>query len=173
MSALSVPKGRQREAIELVTLRKAALVGRMLLGELHGHFEPLNVEVLMALTRSDLQGQLHDTRKALKGEIQRFCTSNFDGLTQEKLSALYKPILEHHGTFRVPLIDFIKRYGRPRSTVLKGAPLHATVCISPWGLQTEFPELHLSNDLVEATRQAVDCRSHLETRRNTNYIQAK
>jgi hypothetical protein len=173
MTALNVQKGRQREAIELVTLRKAALVGRMLLGQLHGSFEPLDANELIGLSRSALKKQLHDARHALKGEIEKFCTTNFEGLTREKLAALYGPIQEHHGKFRIPLIDFIRQYGRPRPNVLKDAPFHSTVCISPWGLQTEFPELHLSKDLVEATRQALDCKRELARLEGTNYREAK
>ncbi len=46
--------------------------------------------------------------------------------------------------------------------MLRGAPRHATVVISPWGLQTEYPEMHLVRDVAVALNSAVTLDAEIE-----------
>jgi hypothetical protein len=118
-------------------------------------------ERFAALPRSELRQQREACRVHLKGEIDKFCRKNFENLGPDDLASLYLPLHEHGSSLRIPLVQFIERYGRPRPGVLGGAPLHCTVHLSPWGLQTEYPELRLVQDLAEAYNAAADSHAKL------------
>lgn len=156
-------QGRDREIEEIVRMKRAAMVGRLLLGELNGAMEPIFPQGFADMPRSELRLQRETCRRHLKGEIQQFCRTNFDDLGPEDLAALYLPLYEHGSSWRIPLVVFIERFGRPRPGVLRGAPLHCTVHLSPWGLQTEFPELRLVQDLAEAYNVAAESHEELES----------
>jgi len=147
--ALSFKTGRERDIAEIVRAKRALVVGRLLLGDLDG-LERVFPDDFSTWTRQRLKQLQKQIRLQLKGKIAGFCQENFAGATESKLAELYEPLWEHGGTWRLPLAEFQKRLGVPKPGVLRGAPLHATVCISPWGLQTEFPEMHLCKDLAEA-----------------------
>jgi hypothetical protein len=155
-------QGRDREIDEIVRMKRAAQVGRLLLGELNGPMASVFPEDFADTPRTDLQKQREGCRVHLKGEIEKFCRRNFDDLVPEDLAALYIPLHEHGSELRIPLVEFIERYGRPRPGVLRGAPLHCTVHLSPWGLQTEYPEQHLTKDLIEAYNGARDNDAEIE-----------
>lgn len=122
--------GRAREASELVKLKRAAQVGRLMLGELNRPLKAIHEQDLLSQPRKELQKQVHAARESLRKELDKFCRSNFENLNPEDLARLYEPLAEHGSSLRLPLSQFIKEYGQPRDGVLKGAPLHATLSIS-------------------------------------------
>src|SRR5690606_5577815 len=149
-------QGRAREAAEIVRLRRAAAVGRLMLGELHAPLDEIDQEHYVTKPRRELKAELAALRSSLKNELRKFCRQNFVNVSPEKLGDLYEDIRAHDSQYRLPLHEFIKRVGEPCSNVLNGAPAHATICISPWGLQTEFPEMHLARDLALSYNDALD-----------------
>ena len=135
--------GREREVSQIVQYDRAVEIANLMLGKLDGPPKPIFPESYRNLPRWQLKSGALDVKR--RGhEVEKFCRENFEGSSARELSALYEPIYNHNGTYRIPLFEFITKVGKPRDGVLKDAPLHATVCISPWGLQTEFPEMHLS-----------------------------
>ncbi len=155
----SVPRtdqGRTREASEIVRLRRAAAVGRLMLGELDAPLEEIGQEYYVAKPRRELKAEVAALRSSLRSELRKFCQQNFVNVNPEKLADLHEDILAHNSQYRLPLHEFVKRVGQPRSNVLKGAPAHATVHLSPWGVQTEYPEMHLARDLALSYNAALD-----------------
>lgn len=143
-------QGRDREAAEVVRLRRAAAVGRLRLGELDGPLERIRHADYVVKPRRELKAEVAVLRSSLSAELRRFCRQNFVNVDPEDLSKLYEDILAHNSQYRLPLQEFVWRVGQPRPAVLKGAPALATVCLSPWGFQTEYPEMHLARDLALA-----------------------
>jgi len=157
---MDAKSGRQREALEIVRYKKAASVGRLLLGELNGPMEPVSVQQYIDKPRKQLISERDSLRTSLRGEIAKFCRNNFESVDPEDLVKLYDVLFEHQSEWFVSLTEFEREFGRFKSGVLKGAPLHATVRISPWGLQTEFPEHHLIRDLAVSLNEAIDIEEH-------------
>lgn len=157
--------GREREAAEIVRYKRAAAVGRLLLGELDSPMEPIFIEQYLDKPRKDLKTEREAIRERLRGEIAKFCRYNFEDIKPEDLAKLYEPLFERGSVWYLPLTDFLRDFGRFRTNVLKGAPLHATIHISPWGLQTDFPEYHLMRDLAIAFNEVVE----IEESRLTSY----
>jgi len=151
-----IDQGRIREASEIVRLRRAAAVGRLMLGEMNAPLEEIRREDYLAKPRRELKAEVAALRASLRGELNRFCQQNFVNVRPEKLADLYEDILAHNSQYRLPLHEFANRVGQPRPNVLKGAPAHATVQLSLWGLQTEFPEMHLARDLALSYNDAFD-----------------
>ena len=119
-------QGRDREIAEILRLRRAAEVGRLMLGELNEPLRPMPQSNLVATNRREL-----------------------------------------------PLKEFVSRVGQPRPGVLKGAPAHATIHLSLWGLQTEYPEMHLSRDLALAYNDALDAQREAQAYEGTSWKRAK
>jgi hypothetical protein len=165
--------GRTREASEIVRLRRAAAVGRLMLGELHAPLEKIEQEHYVTKPRRELKAEVAALRSSLRGELRRFCQQNFVNASPEKLGDLYEDILAHNSQYRLPLHEFVNRVGQPRSNVLKGAPAHATVCLSPWGLQTEFPEMHLARDLALSYNDALDAEDVRDSHGTVSWRKAK
>jgi hypothetical protein len=118
----SVHKGRAREAAEIVRLRRAAEVGRLMLGELHRPLEEIRQEDYLGKPRRELKAEVAELRISLRGELRKFCQHNFVNLEPEKLANLYEDIFSHNSDYRMPLAEFVNRVGPPRPNVLKGAP---------------------------------------------------
>lgn len=152
--------GREREAAEIVRYKRAAAVGRLLLGELDGPMEPIFVEQYLDKPRRDLKAEREAVRERLRGEIAKFCRNNFEDIEPEDLAKLYELLFERGSVWYLPLTDFLRDFGRFKAGVLRGAPLHATVHISPWGLQTDFPERHLMTDLAVSFNDVVEIEEH-------------
>jgi hypothetical protein len=148
--------GRQREAAEIVHYKKAAAVGRLLLGELNGPMEAITTEQYLKKTRKELLSDRDAARASLRGEISKFCKNNFEDVEPEDLVKLYDLLKEHRSEWFLPLTEFEELFGKFKAGVLRGAPLHSTVHISPWGLLTDFPEQHLVKDMALAFNDAVD-----------------
>jgi len=157
---MQTKSGRQREAAEIVHYKKAAAVGRLLLGELDGPMEAIATEQYLMKARKELLSERQAARASLRGEIEKFCRNNFDDVEPEDLVKLYDLLNEHHSEWFLPLTDFEQRFGRFKAGVLRGAPQHATIRISPWGLQTEFPEQHLVKDVALAFNEAIEIEEH-------------
>lgn len=166
-------QGRAREASEIVRLRRAAAVGRLMLGELHAPIENIEQEHYATKPRRDLKAEVAALRSSLRNELRMFCRQNFVNVTPNKLGDLYEDIRAHDSQYRLPLHEFVERVGQPRSNVLKGAPAHATVCLSPWGLQTEFPEMHLARDLALAYNDAIDAEDVRDSHGTVSWSKAK
>jgi hypothetical protein len=166
-------QGRTREAAEIVRLRRAAAVGRLMLGQLNGPIEEIRQEEHVARPRRELKAEISSIRSSLKGELRRFCKENFIDADPEGLGDLYEDIVAHNSQYCLPLREFIQRVGRPRPNVLKGAPAHATVHLSPWGLQTEYPEMHLVRDLAFSYNDALDAEVRRISHGNPAWRKAK
>lgn len=174
MSAVrKVDSGRNREAAEIVRLRRAAAVGRLMLGELDAPLERIRHEDYATKPRPELKAEVVALRRSLRGELQRFCQRNFFDVNPERLADLYEDIVAHGSQYRLPLSEFVERVGRPRLGVLKGAPAHATVHLSPWGLQTEYPEMHLARDLALAYNDALDAHRDSQRHQGISWKRAK
>lgn len=157
---MEIKSGRQREAAEIVRYKKAAAVGRLLLGELDGPMDAITTEQYLKKTRKELLSERDASRASLRGEITKFCKKNFENVEAEDLVKLYDLLTEHHSEWFLPLTDFELRIGKFKAGVLRGAPLHSTIHISPWGLRTEFPEQHLVKDMALAFNDAVEIEEH-------------
>jgi hypothetical protein len=165
--------GRQREAKEIVRLKRAAVVGRLMLGELNEQMESIFVEQYIHKSRRELKEERESIRKHLYGEINKFCRKNFENMKPEDLAKLYEPLFEHKNDWHMPLAEFSREFGNIKSDVLKGAPLHSTIHFSLWGLQTDFPEQHFMKDLAVSFNDAVSIEEHRLTDYRTKSIREK
>lgn len=146
--------GRKKEARKILTYERAVEVAKLMLGQVQKP-KRLFFEDYVGLPRKNLQAGFVDVKRKW-GEVRQFCSRNFKDATVENLAELYEPLYKHGGVHRLPLKDLIGILGVPQEGRLKGAPLHSTVCLSPWGLQTEFPEMHLIRDLSFAFNAVLD-----------------
>ncbi|MBI3469067.1 MAG: hypothetical protein HY000_39185 [Planctomycetes bacterium] len=128
----------------------------MLLGQLDGPMARVLADHFEDWPRKRLKAAIEHLRSKVRGELKEFCDRNFVGASYSMLARLYEPLSRHENCFRVPLNEFTEQYARLRPEVLKGAPLHATVSISPWGLQFDFPESRLVKDSAEAVNATLD-----------------
>ena len=62
--------------------------------------------------------------------------------------------------------------GKFRSGRLDG-PAHATVSLSPWGLQTDYPEMHLAKDLALSFNDMINADDQLKTYQGISWKSAK
>ena len=125
--------GREREASEIVRYKRAAAVGRLLLGELDSQLPPIFGEQYINMPRRELKAEWDSIRSYLCGEIAKFCRNNFIDVDPENLAKLYEPLFELKSTWCLPLADFERDFGRFKPGVLIGAPLHATVHLFHFG----------------------------------------
>ena len=144
-------KSRDKEAAYIRQANRASAVGRLVLGEFDDWAEFLraDTEDLGTLPRRMLKAGKADVRKRLSKEVSRFCSMNFVGMDEKKLSSLYEAVKAHRG-LELPLPEFETRYAKVKDAVLKGQPRHCTVVISLWGLQFKYPEAMLAKDVIEA-----------------------
>lgn len=148
--------GREREASEIVRYKRAAAVGQLLLGEIHGELESISIESYLDKPRKDLKAERDSIRRYLRGELAKFCERNFEDIKPEDLAKFYTPLFEHGSELYIPLIEFNRTFGTFKKRVLLGAPLHSTVRVSAWGLQFDYPEQHLIKDLAVSFNEAVE-----------------
>lgn len=144
-----------------------------MLGELEAPLEPIRHEDYASNPRRELKAERDALRRSLRGELHKFCQRNFVGVNPERLADLYEDLIDHGSRYRLPLSEFVERVGQPRPGVLKGAPAHATVHLSPWGLQTEYPEMHLARDLALAYNDALDAHRDLQQHEGISWKRAK
>lgn len=166
--------GRKREAEEIVLYKRAAAVGLLLLGDLDGPMDSISIEQYLNKPRKYLRAEREAIRKSLCGKIDKFCRENFENINPEDLAKMYELLMEHGCTWYLPLSDFSRYFGGFKQGVLRGAPLHATIHISPWGLQTDFPEHHLMKDLAISFNEVVEIEEHcLQPFRNRTWHDIK
>ena len=147
--------GRETEAQIIRQANRAAAVGRLMLGAMSGWQEFLDSDSvdLESLPRRQLKSGAADAKKRMSREIKRFCSINFENMTEAKLSQLYEMIKAHRG-IEFPLKQFEQEYSKVLPRVITGFPPHCTVVFSLWGLQIKFPEDILSKDIYEAINTA-------------------
>jgi hypothetical protein len=164
---------RQEEALQIVELRRAASIGRLMLGELHKPLEEISTEEYKDMPRKRLKALLAHLKDTIKPELKKFCAANFEDTNTLRLASLYQDLIDHGSQLRMPYTEFRDRVGTPRQNRLKGAPLHATICISPWGLQTEFPEMHLMRDMAIAFNKAMESQRFIDSLGQIAWSEAK
>ena len=166
--------GRQRDVDEIVMYERAAEVGRLLLGDLKGPMQWIYYDQYLGKPRKELQARKHSIRAYLGTEIGKFCRRNFEDVKPGDLARLYEPLYARGSVWRLPLSEFIEELGVPKEGVLRGAPLHATVSISYlWGLQTEYPEMHLVRDLALSLNAVIAAERELEEYERISKSEAK
>ncbi|SEM77792.1 hypothetical protein SAMN04489760_14616 [Syntrophus gentianae] len=166
-------EGREAEIDEIVKMRRAAEVGRLLLGELNGPLAPIFADGYSGKTRAEIKAERASIRQYLRAEVTKFCQRNFSDLRPNDLAKLYEPLYQHKSVYRLALSEFVAQFGRPKKFVLRGAPEHSTICLSPWGLQTEYPEMHLSKDVAISYNEVVTIVNSLKEYKNTSWRKAK
>jgi hypothetical protein len=166
--------GREREARLIRRANRAAMVGRLMLGELYSWHQFLEADAvdLEALPRRNLKAALSDVRSRLTPEIRSFCSKNFRGMDERKLSLLYEEIKAYRG-LELPLPEFEERFASVRREVLRGNPAHLTIAISLWGLQFKFPEGELAKDLTTALRLVLEAHNEANQYRTKRHIQLR
>lgn len=170
---MSTQSGRQREATEIARHKKAAEVGRLILGELDGRMAAISAEEYIRKPRRELTFLRDSIRASLRGEIAKFCRNNFENVEPEDLAKLYDLIFQHGSDWFLPLAVFERDFGKFRRGVLKGAPLHATIHISPWGLRTEYPEQHLVKDMAVSLNEGIETENRLALYKGMPWREAK
>ena len=147
--------GRETEAELIRQVNRAAAVGRLMLGEMSSWHEFLGADALdlTSLPRRQLKLGAADAKKRISYEVKRFCTINFENMTEAKLSQLYEVIKTYRG-IEFPLKEFEQEYSKVLPRVIAGFPPHCTLVFSLWGLQIKFPEDILSKDIYEAINTA-------------------
>ncbi len=163
-------RGRDRDARAIREANCAAAVGRLMLGEVTSWNEYVSVgrRELHALPRKRLKAGSVDVKLRLNSEIDDFCRKNFRGMTIKKLAGLYDQVQPPYG-LKAPLVEFEERVAKLNDVVTKHCPKHATVSISLWGLQFEFPEDHLSKDLRLHVRNAREANESLKKMRGKSH----
>lgn len=169
---MSILSGREKEANIIRRANRAAAVGRLMLKELDTWQKFLEADTvdLESLPRRHLKTAHSDVKKRLSEELQKFCSQNFRGMNEKKLSMLYEEIKAYRG-LELPLIEFEKKFAPIRREVLKGNPVHLTVCISLWGLQFKFPEDEISKDLVSALQVASETHNELNQYKKKRHVE--
>jgi len=143
--------GRERDAKIIRRANRAAAVGRLLLRQINSWEDFLAADTINyeKLPRRQLKAGVADIKSRLGLEIKRFCSKNFIGMSEDKLSLLYEEINASRG-LEMPLFEFEQKYAQIKREVIKGNPNHLTVCLSLWGLQFKFPEDEISKDIIQA-----------------------
>jgi len=165
--------GRDREVSAIVTHERGVEVANLLMGKLNRRMRRIFPDDYRSLPRRNLRAGSVSLRDGRAEELERFCERNFGTTAVWRLAELYERIYKHDSQLRLPLKGFAALIGQPKEGVLRGAPRHATIAISPWGLQAEYPELHLVRDLAVAFNSAVSLDAEIEQHRGTSWSKAK
>jgi len=165
--------GRDREVIALVTHDRAVEVAKLLKGKLNGPMRRIFPEDYHSLPRRNLRSGKASLRDGRAKELEEFCKSNFGTKAFSRLAALYERLYDSNSELRLPLKEFAALIGQPQEGVLRGAPRHSTIAISPWGLQTEYPEMHLVRDMAVAFNSAVALDAEIKQHEGTSWAKAK
>jgi hypothetical protein len=165
--------GRDREVNAIVSHDQAVEVANLLMGKLNRPMRRIFHEDYRSLPRRNLRSGKESLRDGRVGELEGFCKKNFGTTDVANLATLYERLYEHDSHLRLPLTEFAALIGQPKEGVLRGAPSHATVAISPWGLQTEYPELHLVRDMAVAFNSAISLDAEIKQHEGTPWAMAK
>ena len=143
------------------------------MGKLNGPMHPIFPEDYRSLPRRNLQSGKASLRDGRAEEVEEFCKRNFGTTNVRRLAGLYERLYENASQLRLPLKEFADLIGQPQEGVLRGAPRHATIAISPWGLQTEFPEMHLLRDMAIAYNSAFRLDAEIKQHEGISWSKAK
>jgi hypothetical protein len=165
--------GRDREVSVIVTHDRATEVANLLMGKLDRPMRRIFQEDYRSLPRRNLRSGKASLRDGRAGELERFCERNFGTTEVHRLAGLYERLYEHNSQLRLPLKELAVLIGQPQDGVLRGAPRHSTVVISPWGLQTEYPEMHLVRDIAVAFNSAVTLDAEIKQHEGVSWSEAK
>lgn len=165
--------GRDVEVFEIVQHDRAVEVALLLMGRLNGGMKPIFPEEYHSLPRKQLKSGKASLRDGRADEVRKFCKDNFVKSDVGRLAGLYEELFEHDSELRLPLQDFEKRFGQLNKRALGGAPRHCTIVISPWGLQTEYPEMHFARDMVIAFNAAFTLDAEIKEYGEITYAEAK
>jgi hypothetical protein len=157
--------GRDHEVEAIVTHDRAVEVGNLLLGRLDRPMRRISPEKYRSLPRKQLRSGRESLRAGLTKELEGFCERNFGSRDIRRLAGLYEPLFKHGSQLKMSYREFVELVGEPREHVLRGAPPHCTICLSPRGLQTEYPEMHLIRDLAYAFNSAVALEDEIDQER--------
>ena len=165
--------GRDREVGAIVSHDRAVEVARLLMGKLNGPMRRIFPEDYRSLPRRNLRSGKASLRDGRAAEVEGFCERNFGTTDVGTLAGLYALLYEHKSEVRLPLKEFAGLVGQPQEGVLRGAPRHSTVAISPWGLQTEYPEMHLVRDMAVAFNSGVSLDREIKQHERMSWEEAK
>ena len=153
--------GRNREVDTIVAHDRAVEVANLMLGKLDGPMKCISADDYIKKPRRELKAGNADVRRQ-QAKIETFCRENFRCATVGKLADFYERVHRQGSQYSLPMQEFVKAVGEPCDGRLKGAPLHSTIRISPWGLQTEYPEMHLCRDLAISFNKTVELKAELD-----------
>lgn len=165
--------GRDREVNAIVAHDRAVEVANLLMGKLNRPMRRIFPEDYRLLPRRRLRSGKVSLRDGRAEELEGFCERNFGTTNVARLAGLYERLYEHASQLRLPLKEFAALIGQPQEGVLRGAPRHSTIAISPWGLQTEYPEMHLVRDMAVAFNWAVRIDDEIKQHEGTPWAKAK
>jgi hypothetical protein len=100
---MSLISGREREARQIRQANRAAAVGRLMLGEFDNWHAFLQADAidLENLPHRRLKAGRADVKTRLSTEIKNFCSRNFQGMSETKLSRLYEEIKAFRGLVKL------------------------------------------------------------------------
>jgi hypothetical protein len=165
--------GRDRDVAEIVTHDRAVEVANLLLGKLDRPMRRISPETYHSKPRRQLRTGMVSLRDGKTAQLAAWCEENFGTKNFHRLAGLYERIYQSNSQLRLPLKEFASLIGQPQEGVLRGAPRHCTIAISPWGLQTQYPELHLVRDMAVAFNSAVALDAEINEHEGTSWAKAK
>jgi hypothetical protein len=165
--------GRDREVADIVAHDRAVEVANLLLGKLNHPMRRIAPEVYHSKPRRQLRSGVASLRDGKTVQLAAWCEENFGTKNFHRLAGLYERLYENKSHLRLPLKEFASLIGQPQEGVLRGAPRHSTIAISPWGLQTEYPEMHLVRDMAVAFNTAVTLDAEIKQHEGTSWAKAK
>jgi len=165
--------GRDREVAEIVAHDRAVEVANLLWGKLDRPMRRIGQANYHSKPRRQLRSGVVSLRDGRTAQLAEWCVTNFGTEDFHGLAGLYERLYESKSQLRLPLKEFASLIGQPQEGVLRGAPRHSTIAISPWGLQTEYPEMHLVRDLAIAFNSAVSLDAELVQHEGTPWANAK
>lgn len=165
--------GRHREVEEIVAHDRAVEVAQLLMGRLNRPIRRIFPDDYLSRPRRQLKSGKQSLRDGRQDDLVMFCRENFGTSDFKRLAALYERLYANHSQVRLPLQEFAEIVGQPPADILRGAPRHSTIALSPWGLQTEYPEMHLARDLAGAFNEAQELNAELNGHGKVSWHNAK
>jgi hypothetical protein len=157
----------------IVAHDRAVEVANLLLGKLDRPMRRIDAESYHGKPRRQLRSGVASMRDGQRAQLAAWCEDNFGTKNYHRLAGLYDRLYQSNSELRLPLKEFAALIGQPQEGVLGGAPRHSTIAISPWGLQTEYPEMHLSRDMAVAFNAALVLDRERKQHEGTSWANAK
>lgn len=165
--------GRHREVADIVCHDRAVEVANLLMGKLNHPMRRIDPEVYHSKPRRQLRSGVASLRDGKLVQLATWCEENFGTRNFHRLAGLYERLYNAKSQLRLPLREFADLVGQPQEGVLRGAPRHSTIAISPWGLQTEYPEMHLVRDMAVAFNAAISIDVEIKQHDGISWAKAK